>query len=594
MSIESNREKPLNRRLTAIAFADVAGFSTMMQRDEVETLFRWKALRREIIDPAISAARGRLRRVVGDGLFVEFQSVVDAVSWAIAVQEDIARAEKVMGSEMLRLRIGINVEDAIIEDDDLHGDGVNIASRIHQLAQPGETIITSAVREYVRNKINVRITDMGERPLKGLAYPVRIYCVESGLGQSVRRPHTVPGEQGIQRPSVAVLPFRNIGGNRAEDYFGEGITEEIISTLSRSRSLIVIARNSTLRYREARDDHHQIAEELGVRYVLEGTVRRQANRLRIAPKLLDVTHDVTLWAERFEGTNDDLFEFQDQITTSIAARIEPRLYEAESARVRTKPTERLDAYDCVLHALPLLHRFNRRELADAAQFLDRAIKLDSSYAQAYAYRAWVSVLQVAEARTDEVEVERALARAHVERAMTIDAHDPFVLAISGHVYALLHQDPETAAGLFQTSLDINPNSSFAWGMSGLTYCYLGQPDEALERFGRAWRLSPFDPLIFFYTAGAGLAEFLAERYENSVPWCNKALQVNPRFLACMRHKVATLAHLGRIDEARSVGKNIIGLEPDFRVSRLEGWYPLQPRANLDRYLWGLRAAGLPE
>jgi TolB-like protein/class 3 adenylate cyclase/Tfp pilus assembly protein PilF len=594
MAVDPSIEAPISRRLTAIAFADVAGFSTLMQQDEVETLFRWRALRREVIEPAITANHGRLRRVVGDGLFVEFHSAVDAVTWAVTVQAEIVRAENLLGSQMLRLRIGINVEDALVVDDDLHGNGVNIASRIHQLAEPGETIMTSVVHDYVWNKVNARLVDMGERMLKGLAYPVRIYRVEAGMKRNTPRQQPKANIQAIHRPSVAVLPFRNIGGNRDEDYFGEGITEEIISVLSRSRSLFVIARNSTLRYRDTNTGYHEIAEELGVRYVIEGSVRRQDKRLRIAPKLLDATLDLTLWAERYEGGNDDLFEFQDRITTNIAARIEPRLYEAESARVRSKPTESLGAYDCVLRALPLLHRFDNHEHAEAAKYLDRAIELDSSYAQAYAHRAWLSVLRVAEARTEEVPAEAARARAHIERAMAIDSHDPFVLAVSGHVHALLHKEPATAAGLFERSLDINPNSSFAWGMSGLTYCYLGQPDEALDRFGRAWRLSPFDPLIFFYTAGAGMAEFLAERYENAVPWYHKALQVNPRFLACLRHLVTTLAHLGRYNEARAVSQQMLNLEPGFRVSIFASWYPLQPRANLDRYVWGLRAGGLPE
>jgi len=584
----------VERRLAAVAFVDVAGFSRLVETDDVVATKRWKRVRLDLIEPRIVEHHGRLLRVIGDGLFVVFGSAVNAVRWASLLQQEIARHQLGEAGEPIQVRIGINVEDVIVDEDDLHGDGVNIAARIQQLAAPGEVVVTAAVCEYIWNKLDVRLTDLGEHELKNISHPVRIYRAEPP-GANVTLFHRArPDLPWSKRPSIAVLPFRNLGGNPDEDYFGEGVTEEIIGNLARSRSLFVISRNSTLRYRDRQTDTRQIASELGVRYILDGSIRRQAMRLRISPQLIDVSRGQAIWAEKYEGANDDLFQFQDQIASRIVAIIEPTVFEAESERVRSKPTESLDAYDCVLRALPLFHTFENRELEEAGRYLDKALELDPGYAQAHAHRAWLSVLLVAESRSHDVPAEAARAKGHVERAMRLDPKDPFVLAVAAHVHALLHRQPETAAGLFDRSLEMNPSSAFAWGMSGLTYCYLGRPDEALERFAKVWRLSPFDPLIFFYTAGAGMAEFLAGRYEAAVPWCEKALQVNPRFIACLRHLATVLAHLNRLDEARAVAARILAIEPGFRVSVFESWYPLRPAENLERYVAGLRAAGLPD
>jgi len=588
-------DKPdIERRLAAVAFVDVAGFSRLMELDDVQTMLRWKTLRRDLLEPRIVEYRGRLLRVVGDSLFVEFRSAVDAVRWADAVQHGLTQIGGVGGGESLQVRIGINVEDVIVDGDDLHGDGVNIAARIQQLANPGETLITGAVHDYIWNKLDLTLIDLGERELKNIMHPVRIYRLEHWDRPAGGAPRALPHLAWSNRPSVAVLPFRNLGGNPQEDYFGEGMTEDIITALARTRSLFVIARNSTLRYRDRAADPKQISSELGVRYILEGSVRRQAARLRISSELIDAPLSRTIWANKYDGANDDLFEFQDRIASSIVATIEPRVYEAESERVRTKPTESLDAYDCVLRAMPLFHAFENLAFQRAAEFLDRALELDPAYAQAHAYKAWLYLLLIGEARSKDIPAHAASAREHARRAMEVDPKDPFVLAVAGHVHGFLHKQPEFAAELFDRAIELNENSAFAWGLSVLTYCYLGRPDEAMERFGRAWRLSPFDPLGYFYLFGAGMAEFLAGRYEEALPWLRKSLRVNSRFLACHRQLTTCLAQLGRLDEARAAAADLLALEPSFRVSTFASWYPLRPQENLERYLAGLRAAGLPE
>ena len=583
----------ITRRLAAIAFADVAGWSRMIEKNDVQTLHAWKALRAELVEPKIREHGGRLLEIAGDSVLVEFPSAVAAVSWALEVQHGVAGAAPGSGFEGLRMRIGINVEDVIVDGDKLIGDGVNVASRVHQLASPGEIVATAAVREYVVNKLAVSFSDLGMRDLKNISRRVHVYRLAAAHGGSPAAAVSRLPAAWERRPSIAILPFRNSGGRPGEDYFGEGITEDIITALSRTRSLFVIARNSTLRYRDRRADLGQVANELGVRYVLDGSVRRLATQLRISSQLVDVPRNRAIWAEKFDGANDALFEFQDRIATSIVGAIEPKVFEAEWQHVLNKPTDSLDAYDCVLRALSLFNAFDTAKLHEAGAFLERALALDPDYAQAHAYMAWRYVLLIAESRSKDIAPDAALARQHALRAINLDPNDALVLAVAGHVHSLLHRQPETGAQLLDRALEVNENSAFAWGMSGLTYCYLGRPEEALDRFARASRLSPFDPLGHFWLAGAGLAEFLAGRYQEALPWLQKARHVNPRFLAGMRHRITCLAHAGQLAEAKAAAQELLSLEPGFRVATLASWYPLHPPENLERYVRGLRQAGLP-
>ncbi len=494
----------------------------------------------------------------------------------------------------MQLRIGINVEDVIVDGNELHGDGVNIAARIQQLGKPGDTLLTGAVYGFVWNKVSIEFVDLGEHELKNIRRPVRVYRlgrVEAG-GRTGTAPAPYLGWS--NRPWIAVLPFRNLSGEPKDDYFGEGMTEDIITALSRGRSLYVIARDSTLRYRDERSNPREIAAQLGVRYIVEGSVRRVDSRLRISAELIDAPRMRTIWAERYDGATDDLFEFQDRIASNVVATIEPQVYEAESERVRTKPTESLDAYDCLMRALPAIHAFHAETRLEAAAYIDRAIELDANYARAYAYKAWLYVLSVGEGDSKNVLGDATEARANVKRAMDADLKDAFVLAVAAHVHAFLHKELELAVQLYDRALELNENSAFAWGMSGITYGYLGEGEEALQRFRRAWRLSPFDPFSYFFLVGAGMAEFVLHRYNEAVVWLRKTLRVNPRFLPGHRHLVAALANAGRLGEAREAGKELLTLEPGFSVSTLASWYPLRPQENLDRYVSGLRAAGLPD
>ncbi|MGH6914866.1 MAG: adenylate/guanylate cyclase domain-containing protein, partial [Geminicoccales bacterium] len=377
----------INRRLTAVVFADVAGYSRLLALNEVDTLRQWKALRTEIMEPYTLQQGGRIAEMAGDALLVEFPSAVNAVRWAADVQRAVKSRQSESSKATLSLRIGVNVEDVIVEDGVLQGDGVNIAARIHQAAEPGQIVVTAVVRDYVCNRLPVTFRDLGTPPMKNIARPVRVFAVEWSESAESDATHQ-PFLLWSTRPTVAVLPFRNIGGTRDDSYFGEGITEDIITGLSRSRSFYVIARTSTLRYRDRTKDLRQIAGELDVRYVLDGSVRRSAKRLRINADLMDVSANRPVWAERYDGAADELFEFQDRIVASIVGSVEPRLHAVEVARVRDRPTESLDAYDCVLKALSQLYQFTDQSFAATGELLERAIALDRSYAQAYAYAAW--------------------------------------------------------------------------------------------------------------------------------------------------------------------------------------------------------------
>jgi len=583
---------PITRRLAAVAFADVAGWSRLIEKDDAATLRAWKALRADLIEPKIREHRGRLLEIAGDAVLVEFPSAVAAVSWALDMQRALSHPEPQQPVQ-LTLRIGINVEDVIVDEDRLIGDGVNIASRVHQIASPGEIVVTSTVRDYIWNKMPVSFEDLGEREMRNISRPIRVYRVhESGMRTTVPA-RSQPHLSWTRRPAVAVMPFRNLG-DPEEVYFSEGITEAIISGLSRSHSLYVIARNSTLRYRDRQMTTREIASELGVRYILDGSVRRRAPRLRISSELIDAVGNRTVWAERFDGSDTEIFEFQDRIAASIVGALEPRVYQVEAAHAFEKPTESLDAYECVLRALSLLYTFNDADFEGAGTYLDRAVTLDPRYAQAHAYLAWWYNLLIGEGRSMDPDRDSAKAIHAAATAVELDPNDAFCLAVAGHIRAYLGKDLDTAVDMFDRALRLNENCAFAWGVSGSTYCFLGRPDDALERLRNAWRLSPFDPLSFFFYTVSGLAELIAGRYDQAIGWLRKAQRLNARFVPCHRTLTAALALSGDLRGARAAAQNLLAIEPRFRISAFASRYPLRRSDDLQRLVEGLRLAGLPE
>jgi TolB-like protein/class 3 adenylate cyclase len=583
----------IDRRLAAIVFADVANFSRHISKHEVETLRRWKSLRTEIMEPYAMQHGGRVVEMAGDALLLEFPSAVNALRWAIDVQRAATSRRDESDPPALALRIGINVEDVIVDGGVLQGDGVNVAARIHQAAEPGHIVVTGSVREYAHGRLPVTFHDLGMPPLKNIDRPVHVYAVE-WFESTEREAVSQPYLQWSTRPTIAVLPFRTISGTDEDSYFGEGITEDIITGLSRSRSFFVIARSSTLRYRDRGKDLRQIANELDVRYVLDGSVRRQAASLRINSELTDVTTNRTIWARRFDGTNDSLFEFQDRIAAEIVGSLEPRVHAVEVSRVKGRPTESLDAYDCVLKAVSILYHFTDQSFRESGALLDRAIALDPSYAQAYAYFAWRLNFWVGDGRSPTPEEDKARALLASRRAIELDPEDSFALTVAGHLLSFFAKRPAEAAELLDTALRLNENSAFAWAMSALTCAYQGRADEAIDRMRNVWRLSPFDPLNFYFWIVAGIAEFIAGHYGEAIAWLRKSKRAAPRFIACLRMFAASLALSGDEANARSIARELLAVEPSFKVSTFLTWYPLVRPDDLARLEQGLRTAGLPE
>jgi len=565
-----------------------------MAKDDVSTIAVWGRIRRDVMFPHMERHGGRLAQTPGDAVLIEFQSGVGAVNWAIDVQQSIQNlADEPFEDEQLKLRIGINVDDVIDDEGTLMSDGVNIAARIHQAALPGEIIVTRSVKELVRNKIPVSFRDLGTPPLKNIDRPIHLFVVDAE-GADSESSMAQPYLLWSSRPTLAVLPFRTLGDDDQDDYFGEGMTEDIITGLSRSRSLFVIARTSMLRFRDRAENHEAIAKALGVKYILEGTVRRQSKRVRINTELIEVEHGRSVWAERYDGLDEELFEFQDRIASSIVASLEPRVRAAETARISNRPTDSLDAYDCVLKALSKLYRFTEQSYAETETLLQRAVELDPNYAQAHAYLAWRLNFWIAEGHSVNPRHDRNEALRSSLRAVTLDPDDAFALAVRGHVVALLDRRPFEAQDVLEQAVHLDENSPLAWALSALAKAYCGEGNEARRRLKNVWQLSPYDPLNFFFWIAGGIAEFVEGRYDEAIIWLRKSARSNPRFVASLRMLSAALGQSGDLEEARAVGRRLMDVEPTFRVSTFVSWYPLQRQEDLERLAEGLRKADVPE
>lgn len=576
------------RRLAAIAFADVIGWSQLVEADARAAVLSWKTTRANVIEPNVPIFGGRLIELTPERLFVEFPSAVDAVRWAVDLQARLTSRRKDDSSNQIRMRVGINVEDFIVDEGRVIGEGVNIAASIQQSATDEEIIVTGSVRDLVSHKTSVHYQPLGERQARNLDRPLSLFKVVPG-SEELNRPWLQPHLMWDYRPTVAVLPFGTEGGD-ADSYFGDGITEEIIASVSLNRSLFVIARNSTLRYKNASVSTRQVAAELGVRYVLTGQVRRAAKRLRINVELVDAAADRVIWSERYKGGDDDVFGFQAQIAASIAGAIDPFVKEAEVARIRG--TDSFSAYDCVLRGSSMLFNFRPEQFDLAGDYFKRAIELDPTYAQAHAHLAWWYNFRVGEGRTSDFAEDTAQADELSLRAVQLDRRDAWILSVAGHIQSFLKKRYTAALDLFDQALELNPNCTSAWARSATTLAYLGRGEDSLSRVRNAIRLSPFDPETFAFFTTNGTAAFVIGRYDEAIGWLGKARRLNMRYKAALRLMIGALALSGEIAEADELALELLGSEPDFSVRRFGSWYPLK-EPHLGKLLEGLRLAGLP-
>ncbi len=581
----------VERKLAAVLAADVAGYSRLMGADEEGTLARLKAHRAEVIDPKIAEHRGRVVKTTGDGILIEFSSVVDAVRCATEVQRAMAeRNAEIPDVKRIEFRVGINLGDIIIDGSDIHGDGVNIAARLEGIANPGTTYISDSSYQQVRDKLAIDFEDMGEHQLKNIARPVRVYRVQLGGTPANESPTLALPD----KPSIAVLPFQNMSGDPEQEYFADGIVEEIITALSRMRWLFVIARNSSFVYKAKAIDVKQVGRELGVRYVLEGSVRKAANRVRITGQLVDTTKGAHLWADRFDGGLDDIFDLQDQVTASVVGAIAPTLEKAEIERAKRKPTESLDAYDYYLRGMANVHLWTKEANSEALRLFYKAIELDPDFASAYGMAAWCYAWRKWNGWMADRKQEIAETRRLAQRAAELGKDDAVALCRGGFALGHVVGDLEGGAVLINRALVLNPNLATAWLLSGWIRAFLGEPEVAIEHLTRAMRLSPLDPLTFLAQGGIAWAHFFAARYDEVSSWAEKALREQPNYVQGMRMSAAGHALAGRLEEAQKAMACMRQFDPELRVSNLKDVIGFFGTDDFARYAEALRKAGLPE
>lgn len=585
----------VDRRLAAILAADVVGYSRLMAEDEEATL-RTLAVYRSAISELVAEHGGRIFGTAGDSVIVEFASAVNAVRAGVAIQRALERRNADLpASRRMEFRIGINLGDVVAEGDDLLGDGVNIAARLQDVASPAGLCISNSVKEQVEGKLQFPLTPLGERLLKNIPRPVSVYRVGwDGDPPPVKSmlsgaPLTLP-----DKPSIAVLPFQNMSGDVEQDYFADGMAEEIITALSRSRWLFVIARNSSFTYKGRAVDVKQVGRELGVRYVLEGSVRKAGNRVRITGQLVDAKTGAHLWAERFDGELKDIFDLQDQVTANVVGAIEPKLEQAEIERAKRKPTESLDAYDYFLRGLAALHLWTKEGNDEALPLFYKAIERDPDFAVAYGLAARCYVRRKTNGWMTKPAEEIAETARLARRAADLGRDDAVALSSAGLAFALASGDLDDGDALIDRALVLNPNLAMAWMQSCWVKVWLGEPDAAIERAARAMRLSPNDSQIFNMQAGIATAHFVAGRYAEALSWAELSIRGQPDYFLSIFVAAAGAALAGEDTAARKAMARLRQIAPELRISNLGDRLPLRRAEDLESWIKGLRMAGLPE
>jgi adenylate cyclase len=581
------------RRLVAIFSADVEGYSRLMGSDEVGTL-RDLTERRQILDALIVSHRGRIANTAGDSVLAEFSSAVDAVQCAVDAQGALAEANQQMPSDRhIRFRIGVHVGDVMVRAGDLFGDGVNIAARLQSSAAAEGICISGAAYDHVRKILPLTFIDLGMQSLKNIE-PIRAYAVSVAAGPSqaaslvnVREPLALP-----DKPSIAVLPFQNMSGDPEQDYFADGMVDDITTALSRFKLLFVIARNSSFTYKGNAVDIRQVGRELGVRYVLEGSVRKAAGKVRITGQLIDASTGAHLWADRFEGGLSDIFALQDQMTESVVSAIAPKLLQTEIELAARRRPDNLSAYDLYLRAMPRFYLMTREGSAEALQLFNRALEIDSRFGVAATVAASCRQLNIIQGWAPDLKSENEEVARLLRVALGIDENDPEALAFAGNLIAKQSGDLDAAKEMVDRAVALNPNSALVWDQRGYLYQGLGQAEEAIRSFERAIRLSPLDPMNFMAFAGLASAFIRQERFDEAVAAAKKSLRKSHQtFTGAYRCLAAALAQLGREAEAREAAVRMLELDPNFRISE---WMPGGGRWQSPQFIEGLRKAGLPE
>ena len=590
----------MERRLAAILAGDVAGYSRLMGADEVGTLEALKAHRREVVDPAIAEHKGRIVKTTGDGVLVEFSSAVDAVTCAMAIQEKMAERSASGAEPRIMFRIGINVGDIIIDSDDIFGDGVNVAARVENECEPGGVYVSGNAFEQIRGKTKFAFDDLGDRTLKNIERPVRLYAVRgasSPVTTATEAVSTVLSNASDplplpDKPSIAVLPFQNMSGDPEQEYFADGMVEDIITALSRVGWFFVIARNSSFAYKGKHVDIRQVGRELGVRYVLEGSIRKSGNRVRITGQLIEAANGNHIWADKFEGSLDDVFELQDRITETVVGAIEPSLQGAEIRRSSIKPTGSLDAYDLYLRALSHRAALTRESLDEATRLLERAIVLDPDYAFAKAFAASIHTSRGIQSWATAEDIVRGQQLAH--EALISSQNDPTTIAFAAHAMAWLGREYDTPLAAMDRAIRLNPNSAQILTRSGHLRTWVSDADTAVDHLSRAIRLNPVDPEIGYALGGLAYALLIKGEYDKALEVARRTAREMPRWMGAWRSLVVASVQTERLQEAQEAVRRMLLLAPNHSISQSRSALPFRDKRVCDMIVDALRKAGLPE
>ena len=582
-----------NRKLAAILAADVVGYSRLMGADEVGTLAALKRHRETIFDPAVAAHNGRIVKLIGDGTIVEFGSVVDAVNCALSVQRSgVALPDATARQPTIVLRIGINLGDVIVENDDIYGDGVNIAARLEPLAAPGGICVSSIVNESVGNRIDARFQDGGEISVKNIDRPIRVWKWHpSTTTPTAARSDTAKPQPNVATASIAVLPFTNMSGDPEQEYFSDGISEDIITDLSKIAGLTVIARNSSFTFKGRLVDVRAVGRDLGVRSVLEGSIRRAGNRVRITAQLVDAATGAHLWADRYDRDLTDIFEVQDDVTRRIVDALKVTLSPAEKARLTDTETTNMEAYNCSLRGREFLlgSTKNRDTFEQSKASFMRAIELDPNYAQAYAGLGFAYTLDYQNRWSNDPDGSLPLAKHYAEQAIEKNPKEPAARVVAAMV-ASRERDLDRATSEAQMALSLNPNYALAYNVLGGIRSYSGQPLEAIPLLERAMRLDPAHSEQYLHFLG--MAYLLAGKYETAVTLFRERIVLVPRTDFSRAPLASALGHLGEVDEARRIWRELMEINPKYSFSEHFGRLPFQRQEDVQRIVDGLAKAGL--
>jgi adenylate cyclase len=582
----------VERRLAAILAADVVGYSRLIRADEEGTLTSLSAIRKDLIDPKITEHHGRIVKLMGDGMLVEFASVVDAVHAAVETQQAVIdHNSDVPADKRIEFRIGINLGDVVIDGDDIQGDGVNVAARLEGLAEPGGICVSGMVYEGVRDRIDVPFEDLGEQEVKNIDRPVRVWRWVADGSAEAGTPETTDALPLPDKPSIAVLPFTNMSADPDQEFFSDGITEDIITALSKVKKLFIVARNSTFTYKGQAVDVKRVGREQGVRYVLEGSVRRGGDRLRITCQLIDAATSNHLWAERYDRESNDVFALQDEITREVASALQVELTEGEQARLWASGTKNLEAWELVIQANHLIHRHHREDTHEARRLLEQALRFDENYATAWELLGttyWTDAIN--EGWSDSREASLARALEANDRALTIDPSSPDTLA-SRSLIKLTSGKHDEALALSENAVALAPNLANNMAIAGVITVYCGKPREALELVRKAMRLCPIYPIWYLYPLTR--AYWFIGKTDEAIAAARSAIERDPELSISHKLHAIVLTDAGREAEAQLAAAEVLRLEPNFSV---EAWAALRgtPTELSIREAEALRKAGLPK